>query len=250
MRIGFHDSIRANGDAIRKDREIKNISREALVALSMNAFSLKTLARAEDGEIISKEKLGHIASALGRPHTYYFLSEARKQTSGDSAVTIHHWDDQIDNITFVPQMLADSIMRKYDKMIDCVEDVYSQNTRKYMLKTHDIFGFDIKYQVYGDLYRFHDIIATEVGKNDIIIIDAMNETGEYRIVSDWISALGSVERIINKHRVIIFTAYTQIVKRYNVQLDGIMVIKKMMPFRLYECLIELILAIGDMGSDV
>src|SRR5947207_3479484 len=65
MAIGFKDSVVPDGAALRRARETKDWSQEALVASSDGAFGIETLRRAERGKRISREKLEKIAEALG-----------------------------------------------------------------------------------------------------------------------------------------------------------------------------------------
>lgn len=65
MPIGFKDSVIPDGAALRRARDAKQWSQEALVASSDGAFGIETLRRAERGKRISREKLERICTVLG-----------------------------------------------------------------------------------------------------------------------------------------------------------------------------------------
>jgi transcriptional regulator with XRE-family HTH domain len=69
MAIGFKDSVIPDGAALRRAREAKGWSQEAVVASSDGAFGIETLRRAERGKRISREKLDEICAILGVAET-------------------------------------------------------------------------------------------------------------------------------------------------------------------------------------
>jgi transcriptional regulator with XRE-family HTH domain len=65
MSIGFKISVVPDGVALRRAREVKGWSQDALVASGNRTFAIETVRRAEGGKRVSREKLEKICETLG-----------------------------------------------------------------------------------------------------------------------------------------------------------------------------------------
>ncbi|MEL6959206.1 MAG: hypothetical protein AAGL89_09685 [Pseudomonadota bacterium] len=226
MSIGYHDSVRANGERIRRERQRQQLSREALVEISERSFSEKTLSRAEASDTISKEKISAIADALGVPFESLCFGASMESSQERPRLCFHHWDDESRELLSITTILKILVEKHFSVQAERRKYDSPASNQNYEILTHPDVGFSLHYIFYDNFSDFLSTSTTVISSGDTVILDLMNFSGLGRLVSDGLSAALSIEGIISRDNIVFYTAAPNILEMAGEHFDGTRIISK------------------------